>query len=87
LHIEFRRLSVVVKPIAINSALVNAVELPLEVIQVCLAEGPRRRNRELIKVVADPNEDFVLWPERFGYLTLSRAMNQYLPATSAQMGG
>lgn len=70
LHIELRRLALLVQPIAIYSGLVDLVKLPLVIVEICLSERPSRCDRELIEIIADTDQDIVdapplLWHDAF----------------------
>lgn len=72
LHVELSRLSLIVQKVAVDPALVNPVQLSLEVIEVCLAERPRRRDGQLVELVPYGHQDSIRWLERLRYLSFPR---------------
>lgn len=70
LHIKLYWLSFVVKPIAVDSALVDFVQLTLEIIEIRLSKGPSRRDRQFVEFISNSNQDFVDGLKGFRYLPL-----------------
>lgn len=71
LNVKLRWLAIFVQPVAINSGLVDTIELPLDVVQVCLAEGPCLGQGQVVQLVPYIDKGVVGLPEGFGDFALS----------------